>query len=113
LKVKNPKGYHLYEQVIKKIIKLPSTATMTALGKLASGQTPSAAPTFTSYSTSNDICKCNCKTGCCGETPTGTAAKFGTKPTGLTDKTNVKCGPSASYLISTAFIMLFSSLLFQ
>jgi len=85
VKVKNPLGYYLYENVIKKIIKMPSTATMAAITKMASGQTEEAAPTLSAGTTSNTVCTCSCSTGCCGGTPYGSAATYGTKPTDFTN----------------------------
>lgn len=104
LKDKNPKGYYLYMNVIVKIIKLPNTATLTALATFTSGQTPEAAPTLTAGSVSNTICTCNCSGGCCSNTPTGDAATYGTAPTGLTDATNFNC--AISYLLSINMILL-------
>jgi len=106
---KNPKGYYLYNNVIVKVLKLPTTATLTALGKFASGETPEAAPTLTAGTTSNSVCTCNCSAGCCAATPTGTAATYGTAPTGLTsttDAANFNCAGGASYLISLNLVLL-------
>lgn len=104
LNAKNPKGYYLYNSVIVKVLKLPTTATMTALGKFASGQTAEAAPTLTAGTVSNTVCTCNCSAGCCSNTPTGTAATYGTAPTGLTDATNFNC--AISYILSFNLILL-------
>jgi len=104
LKEKNPKGYYLYMNVIVKVVKLPTTATLTALGKFASGQTPEAAPTLSAGTTDNTMCTCNCSAGCCANTPTGSAATYGTAPTGLIDATNFKCSISA--LLSFNLILL-------
>ena len=41
---KNPRGVDLYNNVISKIIKMPSTTTLTSLGNLMSGGTPDTSP---------------------------------------------------------------------
>lgn len=96
VQTKNPKGYYLYTNVISKILKMPSAATLACLGKTAVGATPCADPTLTSGNVSNTICQNTCTAGGCNDTPTGAAPMYGasTPPCGLTsatDKANFTC----------------------
>lgn len=74
---KNPKGADLYNNVLAKFMKVPSTATITALGKLAPGQVAEASPCPLTAGTTPANCDCTCSTGCVVDDVTvdGTAAK--------------------------------------
>lgn len=98
VKTKNPKGAYLYKHVISKILKMPSTATLTALGTFKSGGTPAAAPTLTDGVSNDTVCKCTCTAGCCNDTPFGDAAMYGkcTQPTGITASSELTCPTVAS-----------------